>query len=703
VKDKNDTENKQIKTPISQSFLKNLKIENFKSVKSANINLSKLNLLVGANSSGKSSLIQSLLFLAQNARNGNENASFGRMDLNGTLVGFGTYSEVHCKFADKGTSPIKFSGTFQLASKNVNRRSNRMLKKANLSKSKSVEWSMNLGPSGNKADDVALSKESYVKYLENDVLIEEITYVADDVSSSQKAKNFLPDDLSSFFNPNSKGLLKTISESDESDEDLDSNYEVLLKQSQETSPVWNEIQLKGITFLNALPITGFVPSTRLDTLLSSQKMLWDRDFIQKLLDLIVMNQMRSSGHAAAPADISDESKSQYKDYEAAVAAYVSEIKSMLFDPVMVGDEDPIIKKRFTFLLDPATLGLVHGKDEIKFNMDKADLGHMNFRIDVEDSLELRVKKFWIDVEKTVRSTATSGPAIEPFAQFPKESRVRRQSDGNRSIVSIRENAEIFQPTAGALREFNSFLAEKVRYLGPLRWDPREVYGFETMSPTPQMPLGRRGEMLAKKLDQNLIQNYPVHDEVEPMSRHRLSLVDALEGWMEFLGIGGKIVVESIGAYGFRIKINDQALAMVGTGISQVLPVIVLCLLSRPGDLILLEEPEIHLNPGIQQKLTMFLMEMSKRDRVFIIETHSEYMVTRLRRIAVEHPELTPDFKIFFTEVGDSGTEYKEIKMDQNGFISSWPKNFFDHAGNDLKIIMQKAAQIREFKANRPAN
>ena len=223
-----------------------------------------------------------------------------------------------------------------------------------------------------------------------------------------------------------------------------------------------------------------------------------------------------------------------------------------------------------------------------------------------------------------------------------------------------------------------------------------MYGFETMSPTPQMPLGRRGEMLAKKLDQNPVGLYPVCGETSPPSRKRISLVDALEGWMEFMGIPGKISVDPIGAYGFRIKVDGKALAMIGTGISQVLPVVVLCLLSRPGDLILLEEPELHLNPGIQQKLMEFLLEMSKRDRSFIIETHSEYMVTRLRRLSVETPSLTEKFKIFFTEIAETGTEYREIKMDENGFITSWPKNFFDHAGNDLVAIMQKAAEIKKI-------
>jgi predicted ATPase len=206
-------------------------------------------------------------------------------------------------------------------------------------------------------------------------------------------------------------------------------------------------------------------------------------------------------------------------------------------------------------------------------------------------------------------------------------------------------------------------------------------------------------MLAKKLDQNPLSFYPVRNEAGSNSRKRVTLVDALEGWMDFMGIPGKISVDPIGAYGFRVKVDGKALAMIGTGISQVLPVIVLCLLSKPGDLILLEEPELHLNPGIQQKLMEFLLEMSKRERSFIVETHSEYMVTRLRRIAVETPSITNKFKIYFTEIAEFGTQYREIKMDENGFITTWPKNFFDHAGNDLRVIMQKAAEVKKLPGN----
>ena len=125
-----------------KSSLKTLKLKNFKSVQDADLELANLNLLVGANSSGKSSLIQAILFLAQNARNFNEQSSLGRMDLNGTLVGFGSFEETVCRYSEDATKFIGLSGTFQLATRNIDRRSKRMLDKHYSRKIKSIQWSM---------------------------------------------------------------------------------------------------------------------------------------------------------------------------------------------------------------------------------------------------------------------------------------------------------------------------------------------------------------------------------------------------------------------------------------------------------------------------------------------------------------------------------------------------------------------------------
>ena len=70
-------------------------LTNFKSVKHASVELAPLTIVVGKNSSGKSSLIQSILLMAQNARAGmNREGASRKLDLNGALVNLGTFNEI---------------------------------------------------------------------------------------------------------------------------------------------------------------------------------------------------------------------------------------------------------------------------------------------------------------------------------------------------------------------------------------------------------------------------------------------------------------------------------------------------------------------------------------------------------------------------------------------------------------------------------
>ena len=65
-------------------IIRSWQLTNFKSVKHAAVNFAPLTIIVGKNSSGKSSLIQSILLMAQNARAGmNREGAPKKLDLNG--------------------------------------------------------------------------------------------------------------------------------------------------------------------------------------------------------------------------------------------------------------------------------------------------------------------------------------------------------------------------------------------------------------------------------------------------------------------------------------------------------------------------------------------------------------------------------------------------------------------------------------------
>ena len=101
----------KMKNELSRASITEWNVRNFKSIKSAQIELAPLSILIGKNSSGKSSLIQTVLLMAQNSQStADPNGTLHRIDLNGLLVNLGTYQEVLNSDAKKIRAQIEISG-----------------------------------------------------------------------------------------------------------------------------------------------------------------------------------------------------------------------------------------------------------------------------------------------------------------------------------------------------------------------------------------------------------------------------------------------------------------------------------------------------------------------------------------------------------------------------------------------------------------
>ena len=99
----------------AQTFLKDWRLKNFKSVHDQVISLSPLTIVVGKNSAGKSTFLQSILFMAQNALSElpHGQSALGYLDLNGDLVSLGTFNEALYDNANEGEK-IEISGTISV-------------------------------------------------------------------------------------------------------------------------------------------------------------------------------------------------------------------------------------------------------------------------------------------------------------------------------------------------------------------------------------------------------------------------------------------------------------------------------------------------------------------------------------------------------------------------------------------------------------
>lgn len=130
----------------------------------------------------------------------------------------------------------------------------------------------------------------------------------------------------------------------------------------------------------------------------------------------------------------------------------------------------------------------------------------------------------------------------------------------------------------------------------------------------------------------------------------------------------------------------------GVGVSQLVPVVVAAL-AGPRRLVLLEQPESLLHPGLQVGLGDLFIEAS-RDRQLIVETHSEHVLLRvLRRIREadedELPDGAPAFKpeglsVLHVAGGTDGMQVHKLRVDATGeFKDQWPGGFFEERVQEL--------------------
>lgn len=128
-----------------------------------------------------------------------------------------------------------------------------------------------------------------------------------------------------------------------------------------------------------------------------------------------------------------------------------------------------------------------------------------------------------------------------------------------------------------------------------------------------------------------------------------------------------------------VKVSGRAfnLVDVGYGVSQALPMIVDCVREPEGSTFLLQQPEVHLHPRAQAELGSFLAVLAKEQRKrFVIETHSDYLVDRIRMDVRDHKFLKPeDVAILYFERNNGEVNIKVIEIDDHGNLVNVPAGY----------------------------
>jgi predicted ATPase len=254
----------------------------------------------------------------------------------------------------------------------------------------------------------------------------------------------------------------------------------------------------------------------------------------------------------------------------------------------------------------------------------------------------------------------------------------------------------------------------IKYLGPLREDPK--WKYKTMPLKTELDLeGKKNIVLyidpkgkntaaainylnAKRVD---VKNYFSPSNLDTLDNSNLpkrNFSVALVEWLNYINLSDNFRTNELGTDNFDIKLIiddfEFAIPQLGTGVSQVLPILTICLSAEPGSTIIIQEPEAHLHPKVQSRLADFFIAMALSGRQCIIETHSEYLIEQLNYRILKSPFENPShekIKVYFVTKINGESQFKDMDINEFGAPSDWPEDFFDES----HLIARK--KMKEYK------
>jgi predicted ATPase len=171
----------------------------------------------------------------------------------------------------------------------------------------------------------------------------------------------------------------------------------------------------------------------------------------------------------------------------------------------------------------------------------------------------------------------------------------------------------------------------------------------------------------------------------------------VEKWLtQILTIKIKLKTEKITDVNVKVMFDTDGLTEIspsnlGAGVSYVAKVIILCLLAKKGDVVIIENPEIHLHPRSQAQLGVFFSFIARAGIQLIVETHCEHLINKVRYQVYDEQILSSDIVILYKN--SIREPFEVIKVNSfgkytngNDEVISFPKGFFDSSVNDLMTI-----------------
>lgn len=202
--------------------------------------------------------------------------------------------------------------------------------------------------------------------------------------------------------------------------------------------------------------------------------------------------------------------------------------------------------------------------------------------------------------------------------------------------------------------------EKIAYIGPIRETAKRLYQINHFD-----NIGYKGENTASIIKENEILQEKLIEAIRKLAiANSLKISQDINNFFE-LNIETNITNQTVN------------FADVGCGTSQIIPILVQLLLSEKNQMIIIEQPETHLHPKVQADFANFIVDSIKDEKKFLIETHSEYFVERIRTCIMKNPNLANDVIIYYVEQNkeEKQSVITPITINSEGQYSDLPDGY----------------------------
>lgn len=241
--------------------------------------------------------------------------------------------------------------------------------------------------------------------------------------------------------------------------------------------------------------------------------------------------------------------------------------------------------------------------------------------------------------------------------------------------------------------------DQIYYLGPLRVRPERDYVWTGTRPLDVGPAGERTiEAIVAATAAGERRSLGPRKRSKPLQ-------EVVAYWLQHLELIESFKVEEVvpGSNRWMAKLCVSKgsplvpLTDVGTGVSQVLPVITLLQYVPEGSIVLLEQPEIHLHPLAQAGLADVIISAALHRKVqVVLESHSEHLLLRLQRRIAEQGIEAEQVRLYFATSAKSTSRLDPLCLDEYGNIANWPEKFMGDAFTETAEA--ELARLNRMKA-----